>query len=142
MKKFFIFIAMLAAVGYGTSQYVTIYKANVDLAERVEYHLDDINPSSTSTVQKAVIEDADKLGVTLTPANITVLCTPTEDKTYAQKMVFKKVGVEYVNWNTAINVEYTATFFGLGLKQTIEKSRIKQVTGTAAHNAELEKAME
>ena len=33
MKKFFIFVALLVAVGYGTSRYVTIYKANSDLAE-------------------------------------------------------------------------------------------------------------
>jgi len=142
MKKFVIFVALLAAVGYGSSRYVTIYKANIDLAERVENHLDDINPSSIPAVQKAVIEDAGKLGVTLTPANVTVLCAPTEDKTYAQKLVVKKVGVEFVNLNTAINVEYTANFFGLGLKQKIEKSRIKQLSGTAAHNAELEKVLE
>lgn len=142
MKKFIIVVTLLAALGYGASRYFSISRANDGLERRVESRLDEITPSSIPAVQKAVIEDAGKLGITLTPENITVSCAPTDTKTYSQKLVGKKINVAFMNTNVAINVEYTANFFGLGLKQKIEKSIIHTHTGPTVPTAEATKAME
>ena len=66
-------------------------------------------------------------GIDLVADNIHILYEDTEQRTVAQGIVGRKVGVDFINKRIAINVAYVQHILGIPFHQDITQTKIKQV---------------
>jgi len=122
-----IILILVAVVGLGFVQTVNVFKAKSDLATRLERQLEFVDNNSMDSVKQTLVQEAQKLGITLSPANITITFEDTDRLTVAQKLVGKKVGARFTNKRATISLGYTSRILGLPFNQTITNSHIRQV---------------
>lgn len=130
--KAFVALGALLLVVVLSIQVSTMYKAKFDLQNRVEYRLDLMDETSLDSVKQDIIADAGKLGIDLTPRNITVVYQDTDVLSYAQKVVGGKLHVQYKNKQVALNIEYDAHVLGFRVHQRVTAAKIKQVSAPEA----------
>ena len=127
MRNLIVIVLALVLVGYVSSKAATMYKAKIDLAERVEYRLDFVDETSTNSIKDDVMHDAKKLGIDLDPANIHVVYENSLLRTVAQQIVGNQLGTRFVNKQVGISVHYVVNVLGISFNQDIIKTKIKQV---------------
>ena len=141
MRKTMVVAILVIAVGYLGMQTATIFKANSDLATRVEYYLDLVDENSLESVKKDLIHDAGKMGVPLEPDQIHLIYQDTEKLTYPQQLVERVA--QFTNKQVAISVHYVVRILGVPWQQDITRSKIKQVQVKRAEpSPEMKKILE
>ena len=130
--KAFVVIGALVLVVVLSIQLSTMYKAKVDLQNRVEYRLDFVDETSMDSVRQDLVADAGKLGVNITPRNIDLIYQDTDVLSYAQKVVGGRLHVPYKNKQVAINIEYEAHVLGFPVHQRVTASKFRQVSAPEA----------
>jgi hypothetical protein len=78
-------------------------------------------------VKRDVVADAKKLGIDLAPEHIDIVYKDTDVRSYAQKVVARKLDTQYKNKQVGINAEYDAHLLGLPIHQTVTASKMRQV---------------
>ena len=126
MKGVIILILVVVA-GYGFVQTINVYKAKSDFATRLEHQLDFVDNNSMDSVKQTLVQEAQKLGIALTPDNIHIAYEDTEQRTVAQKLVGKKLSTQFTNKRATISVHYTARILGFPVAEDIANSHIRQV---------------
>jgi hypothetical protein len=126
MKKFIVIVALLFAGGTAALQFSTAYKAQTDLGELVERQLGFVDDASLKTVARAVVREAEKLGIKLTPNDVRVLYRDSDRQTIAQKYVSQPLHTQFLNKEAVIEVRYTARVLGFPVKQEVTRSRLHQ----------------
>ncbi len=127
MRNFIVIILALVLVGYISSKASTVYRAKIDLADRVEYRLDFVDETSTNSVKDDIVHDAQKLGIDLDPSNINVVYENSLLRTVPQQIVGNQLGMRFVNKQIGISVHYVVNVFGMRFNQDIVRTKIKQV---------------
>ena len=122
-----ILLILVLVVGLGLVQTINVFKAKSDLATRLEGQLDLVDNNSMDGVKQTLVQEAQKLGITLLPANISITFEDTDRLTVAQKLVGKKIGAQFTNKRATISLSYTARILGLPFNQAISNSHIRQV---------------
>jgi hypothetical protein len=125
MKGVIIVIVVLV-LGYGAIQWMNALKTKGDFAVRVERQLDFVKNDTMDSVKQDLVQEAQKLGIALTPDNIRISYEDTEQGSVAQQLVGKKLGAEFTNKRIGINVHYQARILGIPFGQDITRSGIKQ----------------
>jgi ABC-type molybdate transport system ATPase subunit len=125
--KGIIIAVILLAIGYGFVQWVEIFKANADFAEKVDGQLNFVSENSMDSVKQSVIADAKSLGIDITTNDIQIAYEDTEQQSVAQNLVSKKVGVDFVNKRVSITVDYVQHILGIPSHQSVTQTRIRQV---------------
>jgi hypothetical protein len=143
MKKVIVVVALVLVIGTAVLQFSTAYKANMDLGERVEQQLGQVDDASLKIVAKNVVTEAQKLGIALTTNNVTVLFRDTKQQTVAQKMTARPLHAQFLNKEAVIEVRYTARILGIPLKQEITRSRLMQQSVARPNpNSELQQVLD
>ena len=122
-----ILVILVVVAGYGFVQSVKVYKAKLDFAARVEHQLDLVDNNSMDSVKQTLMQEAQNLGIALTPGDIRIAYEDTEQRTVAQQLVGKKLGTQFVNKRATISVHYTARILGFPVAEDIANSHIRQV---------------
>lgn len=126
MKKL-VAIAVAALLIAAVVQVSKMFKAKTDLQSRVEHYVEAVDEHSIESVKQELAADAEKLGIQLSPAHVTVVYRDTEQKTMAQKMVGAKIGAQFTNKYVEITAEYDAHILGIPVRQTVVASHVRQV---------------
>jgi rRNA maturation endonuclease Nob1 len=126
MKKLILVVVVVLLVT-GVVQVSKMLKAKTDLQRRVEHYVEAVDERSIESVKQELADDADKLGIRLSPADVEVVYRDTEQKTVAQKMVGAKLGAQYSNKYVEITAEYDARILGIPVRQTVVASHVRQV---------------
>lgn len=143
MKKLIVLAGLLVVAGMAAMQFSTAYKAQIDLAARVEKQLGQVTESSRATVAENVVREAGALGIELTTNNVSVLFRDSDRQTVAQKYVSKPLRAEFLNKEAVIEVRYTARVLGIALKQEIARSRLlQQSVSRPDPNSELKQVLD
>lgn len=124
MRIVLLIIVVLAAVL--VVQASRIYKARTDLTAQVEKQLDFVDENSFDAVRSNLVAAAAGLGITLQPADITIVYEDAAERSLAQKILEGKVAT-FQNKRIAITVRYNASVLGLAWRQQIERSKHRQV---------------
>ena len=125
--KGLIIAVVVVAIGYGLVQWMEIFKANSDFADKLDHQLNFVNETSMNTVKQSVIADAKALGIDVTPNDIHIAYEDTEQQTVAQNLVGRKIGVDFVNKRVSITVDYVAHILGIPCHENVTQSGIRQV---------------
>ncbi len=126
MKKL-IAVVLAALLITAVVQASKMFKAKTDLERRVEHYVEVVDEHSIESVKQDLAADAEKLGIKLSPADVTVVYRDTEQKTLAQKMVGAKIGAQFTNKYVEITAEYAAHILGIPVRQTVVASHVRQV---------------
>ena len=126
MKTVMIIIILLV-LGSGAVQRLNVYQTKSELAAHVDRQLDFADNASMNSVKQTLVQDAQKLGIELTPENIFIKYEDTEQRTIAQQLVGRRLGTQFVNKRITISVHYNAHIFGISFGQDITSARIRQV---------------
>ncbi len=126
MKKL-IAVVVAALLITAVVQASKMFKAKTDLERRVEHYVEVVDEHSIESVKQDLAADAEKLGIKLSPADVTVVYRDTEQKTLAQKMVGAKIGAQFTNKYVEIAAEYDAHILGIPVRQTVVASHVRQV---------------
>jgi hypothetical protein len=126
MKGFIIAVIVLA-IGYGAVQWMEIFKANSDFAEKVDGQLNFVDEHSMDTVKQSVVGDAKALGIEITTNNVRITYEDTEQQSVAQGLVSKKIGVDFINKRVSITVDYVQRILGIPSHQSVTQTRIRQI---------------
>jgi thioredoxin reductase len=102
-------------------------KAKDDFQKRVEHYVEVVDERSIESVKQELADEAAKLGIHLSPADVTVVYRDTEQKTLAQKMVGGKLGAQFHNKYVEITAGYDARILGIPVRQTVVASHVRQV---------------
>ena len=122
-----IVVILLLVVGYGFVQGIKVYKTKTDLETRLERQLDFVDPTTMNSVKQTLVQEAQGLGVQLSPDNIRIAYEDTEIRSVAQQIVGKKLGAQFTNKRITIDVHYTARILGIPFGQDINSTKIRQV---------------
>jgi rRNA maturation endonuclease Nob1 len=126
MKKLILVVVVVLLVT-SVVQVSKMLKAKTDLQRRVEHYVEAVDERSIESVKQELADDADKLGIRLSPADVEVVYRDTEQKTVAQKMVGAKLGAQYSNKYVEITAEYDARILGIPVRQTVVASHVRPV---------------
>jgi hypothetical protein len=125
--KKLIVVILLVVLGYGFVQGLNVFKAKSDFAARVEHQLDFVSEGSTDSVKQDLVQEAQKFGIELAPANIRITYEDTDVRSVAQQIVGNKLGTQFTNKRVTISLRYNAHILGIPFNQEITQSKIKQV---------------
>jgi hypothetical protein len=125
--KAFIVVLIIVAVGYGFVEGLKAFKAKGDFAERVNHQLDFVSDTTMDSVKQDLIADAKKLGIDLAPDDIRIMYEDTEQHSVAQKLVGKRLDVQFVNKRSEIDVAITQHILGIPFHWKVIQSGIRQV---------------
>ena len=127
----FVVVFLLVAV-YAAAQIGSAYLAKSNLQEFVEQTLFSVDDSAQDEVKHNILAKAQKLGITISASNIDVVYEDADTRLVSQRIVGKKVPLEFKNKRIIITCRYVATVAGFPLQQQVHASTIKQVVIQAA----------
>jgi hypothetical protein len=125
--KGLIIAVVVVAIGYGVVQWMEVFKANSDFAEKVDGQINFVDEHSMDTVKQSVVAAAKALGIEITTNDVRIAYEDTEQATVAQNLVSKKIGVDYMNKRVSITVDYIQHILGIPCHENVTQTRIRQV---------------
>ena len=125
--KGFIIVVLVVVIGYGFVQWVQVFKANNDFAEKVDHQVNFVDENSMDTVKQSVISDAKGFGIDVTTNDIRIAYEDTEQQTVAQNLVNKKIGVDFINKLVTIKVDYVQHILGVPCHESITQARVRSI---------------
>ena len=127
MKSTIVVVVFLLVAVYAAAQVGSLYLAKSNLQEFADQTLFSVDDSAQEEVKQNLIAKAQKLGITLTASNIDVVYEDADTRLVSQRIVGKKVPIEFKNKRIIIRCRYVATVAGFPVNQQIDASTIKQV---------------
>ena len=140
MKKFLIAVVVIGLIWYTGSQLADIYKAKTDLAKVVDQQLDFVNESSQAAVKQKLVDEARKLGVDLSPADIHIKYEDTDVRSVAQNFTARIA--TFVNKRAEIKLSYNAYLAVIPLRQEIEDSKIEHIQARERERPEMQQLLD
>jgi hypothetical protein len=125
--KGIIIAVVVALIGYGMFQWMQIFKANMDFNDRVARQLDSVDENSMSAVKQNIVADAKSLGIDITTNDIHITYEDTEQRSVAQNLVGKKIGVDFFNKLVTIKVDYVQHILGIPSRQNVTQAHVRSV---------------
>ena len=122
-----IIVLVIILIGYAGVKGMEMFKTRGDFAERVDKQLNFVDENSMDSVRRDLIADAKKLGIDIVPADIQIGYEDTEQHTVAQKLVGRKLDVQFVNKRVTIRVDYVQHILGIPFHQNVTEVHIRQV---------------
>ena len=141
MKKFLIAVVVIGLIGYTVSRWADIDKAKTDLAKVVDQQLNSVDDNSQPAVKQKLVDEAGKLGIELSPADIQIKYEDTDVRSVAQKFTARIA--TFVNKRAEIKLSYNAYLVGMiPLRQEIEDSRIRQIQARERERPETQQLLD
>jgi hypothetical protein len=125
--KGIIIAVVVVIVGYGFVQWVEIFKTNIDFNDRVARQLDSVDEHSMDTVKQSIVADAKSLGIDITTNDIQITYEDTEQRSVAQNLVGKKIGVDFFNKLVTIKVDYVAHILGIPSRENVTQAHVRSI---------------
>ncbi|MGA2602615.1 MAG: hypothetical protein ABSG14_00155 [Verrucomicrobiia bacterium] len=125
--KGIIIAVVVVLIGYGIVQWMEIFKTNIDFNDRVARQLDSVDENSMDTVKQNVVADAKSLGIDITTNDIHITYEDTEQRSVAQNLVGKKIGVDFVNKLVTIKVDYVQRILGIPCRENVTQAHVRSV---------------
>ena len=125
--KGLIIVVIVVVIGYGLVQWMEEFKASGDFVGRVENQLNFVDENSIDRVKQDVVTDAKALGIDITTNDVYVTYEDTEQRTVAQNLVGKKIGVDFVNKRVTITVNYVQRILGISRHESVTQTHIRSV---------------
>ena len=140
MKKV-VTLAFVALIGYAVWQWVNILEARGSLAKVVNQQLDFVNETSQATVKQKLVDEAHKLGIELSSADIQIKYEDTDVRSVAQNFTARIAA--FVNKRAEIKLSYNAYLAVIiPLRQEIEDFRIRQIQARERERPEIQQLLD
>ena len=97
MKSTIVVVVFLLVAVYAAAQVGSLYLAKSNLQEFADQTLFSVDDSAQEEVKQNLIAKAQKLGITLTASNIDVVYEDADTRLVSQRIVGKKVPIEFKN---------------------------------------------
>ena len=127
MRSTIVVVVLLLVVVYVAAQVGSMYLAKSNLQEFAEQTLFSVDDSAQDEVKHNLIAKAQRLGISVSASNIDVVYEDADTRLVSQRIVGKKVPIEFKNKRIIISCRYVATVAGFQINQQIHASTIKQV---------------
>ena len=127
MKSTIVVVVFLLVAVYAVAQIGSMYLAKSNLQEFVEQTLFSVDDSAQEEVKRNIVAKAQKLGITMSASDINVVYEDADTRLVSQRIVGKKIPIEFKNKRIIITCRYVATVAGFSVNQQIHASTIKQL---------------
>ena len=131
MKSTIVVVVLVVLAASAAVQVGSLYLAKGNLQEVVDQALYSVDDSSKDEVKGNIAAKALKLGIALSASQITIVYEDADARLIAQKLVGKKVPVEFKNKRVVIDLRYVASVVGFQVPQQIHASKIRQISAQA-----------
>ena len=141
MKKLIGWVIVIGLIGYAVSRWADIYQAKTDLAKVVDQQLNSVDENSQPAVKQKLVDEARRLGIELSPADIQIKYEDTDVRSVAQNFVARIA--TFVNKRAEIKLSYNAYLVWIiPLRQEIEDFRVRQIQAQARERPEMQQLLE
>ncbi len=127
MKSTIVVVVFLLVTVYAATQIGSMYLAKSNLQEFVEQTLFSVDDSAQEEVKHNIVAKAEKLGIPVSASDINVVYEDADTRLVSQRIVGKKIPIEFKNKRIIITCRYVATVAGFSVNQQIHASTIKQL---------------
>ena len=131
MKSTIVVVVLVVLAASAAVQVGSLYLAKGNLQEVVDQALYSVDDSSKDEVKGNIAAKALKLGIALSASQITIVYEDADARLIAQKLVGKKVPVEFKNKRVVIDLRYVASVVGFQVPQQTHASKIRQISAQA-----------
>ena len=140
MKKLIGWLVVIGLVWYAGSRWADIYQAKTDLAKVVDQQLNLVDEKSQPAVKQKLVDEARKLGIELSPADIQIKYEDSDVRSVAQNYTARIA--TFVNKRAEIKLSYNAYLAVIPLRQEIEDFRIRQIQARERERPELQQLLD
>ena len=140
MKTFLILVIVIGLIGYTASQLADIFNAKTNFAKVVDQQLNSVDENSQPAVKQNLVNEARKLGIELSLADIQIKYENTDVHSVAQNLTARIA--TFVNKRAEIKLSYNAHLMGIPLRQEIEDSRIRQIQARERERPEMQQLLD
>jgi hypothetical protein len=141
MRNFLIVVVVIGLIGYVGSRWADIYKTKTELAKVVEQQLSVVDDKSQPAVKHKLVDEASKLGIELSSADIQITFEDTDVRSVAQNLTARIL--TFVNKRAEIKLSYNAYLLGIiRLREEIEDFKIRQIQAQEREKPEMRQILD
>ncbi len=140
MKTFLIVVIVIGLIGYTASQLADIFNAKTNFAKVVDQQLNSVDENSQPAVKQNLVNEARKLGIELSLADIQIKYEDTDVHSVAQNLTARIA--TFVNKRAEIKLSYNAYLMRIPIRQEIEDSRIRQIQARERERPEMQQLLD